>query len=189
MSKPKKAEYGYIREAFNVRRYHTVGFVAQEDTVGKHTANVVAMLFYMYDDNPPIEVIRYALHHDVPELATGDIPATAKWRSPVLKKALDEIEEGVRERQGLMATLPEADMNMVKFADMMELCFKSVEEMMFGNEAFGIILANGLNFCLGMMQNELKGNPKPQEVYNILMSNPFIDIQSFLQPKPSIIAH
>jgi 5'-deoxynucleotidase YfbR-like HD superfamily hydrolase len=91
----QKTDYGYLREAFMVRRYHTTGHVSRDETVGHHTANVMAILFYLYDDGPPLLLLKAALHHDATELATGDIPATAKWAHPGLAEALLKAEKEV----------------------------------------------------------------------------------------------
>ena len=178
--KPKKAEYGYLREAFMVKRYHTVGHVAHEETVGQHTVNVVAMIFWLYDDEPPLYMVRRALHHDAPELATGDIPATTKWEFPNLAAEAETVEVGVAIRQGLETKdLTDKEEAVLKFADMIDLCFKSVEELAYGNDSFAPILGRGLMYIDGLLDVELKTWPQAHELRRILKANPFINIEEF----------
>ena len=172
------ADYGYIREAFFVRRYHTVGHVHKEETLGHHTANVVAIIFFLFDDHPPLFLIRHALHHDVPELATGDIPATTKWQHPEIAKSLEAAEAAVIENMGLENTpLEPLHRDLLKFADMMDLCFKSVEELAVGNDAFTHILYNGLVYVRALLADGLKDHVRAHALYRMLENNKFIHIK------------
>jgi 5'-deoxynucleotidase YfbR-like HD superfamily hydrolase len=175
----KKAEYTYIREAFMIRRYHTMGHVHMQDTVGHHTANVIGMLFFLCDDNPPIGLIKAALHHDVPELSTGDIPATTKWVNSELAVLLNGIEAGVQERRGLYSPelLPANERLLLKYADMMDLCFKSVEEIASGNTPFQMVLFNGLVYVTNLLDGPLNGHAAAKKLYEILQANPFVSIE------------
>jgi HD containing hydrolase-like enzyme len=182
MSRRKKAEVGFIREAFMVRRYHTVGYVAQTETVGHHTANVIAILFHLFDDNPPLYLVRHALHHDAAEAHTGDIPATAKWKFPALAKAAEEAETQVAEAVGLETVkMDDLHRDLLKFADMMDLCFKSVEELTYGNEAFQVVLVNGLTYCLALLEGSLREHQAAHTLMAILAANQFIDVSTYVQ--------
>jgi hypothetical protein len=185
MSKNKVAEYGYIREAFMLRRYHTVGYITKEDTVGHHMANVIGILFYLFDDAPPLYLVKAALHHDVPELATGDIPATTKWQFPEISKVLESIESGVRDRQGLFnEPLEPLHAALLKYADMMDLCFKGVEELAQGNDSFGPIVFNGLVFVRRLLNTELKFHKQAHTLYELLRSNRFVNVDSIYNGEP-----
>lgn len=178
MPKKRVADYGYLREAFMVRRYHTVGHVHMEERVGHHTANVIAIIFFLFEDSPPLYLIRHALHHDIPELATGDLPATAKWRNPELAKAAEKVEAEVVEAMGLEdSPLDPLHRDLLKYADMMDLCFKSVEEMALGNEAFSYILFNGLVVCRSLLEGTLKTHEQAHKLYRVLVSNKFINVE------------
>ena len=185
-----KAELGYLREAFMVRRYHTVGHVAREETVGHHTCNVIAILFHLFDDNPPMYLVKHALHHDAAEGMTGDIPATAKWKFPALAKACDEAESEVAKAAGLSEVeLEPLYRDLLKYADMMDLCFKAVEELTFGNEAFQIVLVNGLTYVMALLEGSLKDHRQAHELMLILMSNAYIDIKRFIEKKDNHVKH
>jgi 5'-deoxynucleotidase YfbR-like HD superfamily hydrolase len=178
----KKANVGFLREGFMVRRYHTAGHVAKEETVGHHTCNVLAILFHLFDDAPPLYLIRHALHHDAAEVMTGDIPATAKWKFPALAKAAEEAEAQTARDMGLeIKELDPLHRDLLKYADMMDLCFKSVEELTSGNEAFQHILGNGLTYCMALLEGSLKEYRQAHELMAILASNNFIDIASFIE--------
>lgn len=191
--KPKKASYGFLRNSFMVRRYHTVAHVHKEETVGHHTANVLGILFHLYDDHPPLYLIRHVLHHDAMELATGDVPATSKWAFPDLAAALKKAEAEVAERQGLTIHIltPEEEA-IVKFADVMDLCFKSVEELAAGNDVFSHVLANGMSVVRALLENALKNHQQAHTMYAILKSNKYVQIEAFDAPTLSefgITAH
>ena len=172
----KKATYTPMREAFLIRRYHTMMHVSMTETVGHHTCNVIGILFHLYNDNPPIHVIRAALHHDVPEIATGDIPATAKWGSSELRSACDKMEAEMSESLHLTTLTDPAEISMLKFADMMDLCFKSVEEVASGNEPFYQVLTRGLYYILNQLDGPLKSSKEAHGLLARLLDNPFVEI-------------
>lgn len=182
MSQPaKKADYGFIRQAFLVKRYHTCGHVAMPESVGHHTANVVAILFFLFDDSPPLYLIRHALHHDVPELVTGDIPATTKWQNTELKALLDKMEGDVATHHGLeTSAIDPLHMDLLKFADMMDLCFKGIEEMTTGNDTFIPIVGRGINYCVNLLTTSLKDHTAAHQLWAIFKNNRFINIEEFI---------
>lgn len=179
---PKKGpNYGMIREAFNVQRYHTVHPKILNQTVGHHTANVISTLFFLYNDRPPIEVIWNALVHDVPEIVTGDIPAPAKWAFPALEKGLDTAEQIVRNDNVLQGyVLSEMDIGLLKFADMFDLCCHAMDEMMAGNMTFDVILGRGIMYLRRLMDGPLRGHQGCESLMEFLKSNPYIDVQEIL---------
>ncbi len=178
MKKPR-VNYGFVREAFYVRRYHAVPYVLKEESVGHHTANVIAILFQLYEGNPPVEVIRAALHHDVPELVTGDVPYTAKVRFPELKDTLSWVEGKVATEQGLdlPEDLPGEHELLLHYADMLDLCCKSVDEMSAGNMLFAPILSRGLSVLRDMLKGPLKDHQVAKELFQMVRDNPFIFVE------------
>ena len=75
-----------IYDAQFINRYHTVPLGGLRQTVGAHSYAVVVLLDQLWD-NCSKSLLLSALYHDVPEIVLGDIPATAKWEYPELKKA------------------------------------------------------------------------------------------------------
>lgn len=173
----KKANLMLIRDGFLVRRYHTVGHLVREETVGHHTANVIALLFFLFDDEPPLEVIKYALHHDVAEAITGDVPATAKWEEPALAKVLAEMEKKIHQNNDLSLELPPHLEPIFKFADMADLCLKCVDEMVSGNQFFAEMLGRGMIYLRGLLKGALADHRAAQEVFKMIQNNPLIFVE------------
>ncbi len=171
-----------IRDAFHVQRYHT-RMGPKTDTVGQHTANLIGLLFYLFDDHPPLYLIRYALHHDVPEVYTGDVPATAKWDNPELHEALNKVEGKIAERYGLMTHLDDSHKAIFKFADMMELVFHCIEVIAVGNVSYLPILRRGVKVCSDLLDKELKGDERASKLLEAALSNPYVDIT----PSPTMV--
>jgi len=184
------ASVGFLREAFMVKRYHTVPHLAITETVGHHTCNVMALLFFLFDDHPPLYLVRHALHHDAAELVTGDIPATAKWRFSSLAKAVEAAEHEVAEAVNLEnAELEPLHRDILKYADIMDLCFKSVEEIASGNLPFTRILSNGVNYARALLEGSLKSHNPSQQLWLILCANEYVAIKSFISLENNDVKH
>jgi 5'-deoxynucleotidase YfbR-like HD superfamily hydrolase len=171
----------YLREAFLIRRYHTVNYSAIQDTVGHHTANVIGLLYFLYDDVPPLGVVSNALYHDCLELLTGDIPATAKWSDAQFNEALTKLEEKLAKKLGIpIFKMSEQETNLVRYADIMDVCLKSIDEVMVGNQMYFPILANGVNYAGSILRTHLKGHVKATELFSALMMHPHINITELI---------
>lgn len=168
-------DIGIYRRGFNVIRYHTKG--SGMETVGHHTAGVIAILF-MLEDNPRVELIRAALEHDLPEQVVGDIPAPAKRAYPELKAASDKAEKQFAEEAGMQdeSVLTDKEKALLKFADYLDLCIKCIEEIGRGNGDFVQTLANGVRYCKALLNNELKAVPNPHELFAVLLSNNIVEV-------------
>jgi len=120
-----------IRLGGGVRRFHTRPTIDHQ-TVAAHSWGVAALLFEICD--PSVNLLRAAIYHDVAEYDTGDIPATAKWMSKSLKATLDELELQIERGLGIeAANLSREERWLLKFADMLELVWYSVEQRKMGN--------------------------------------------------------
>ena len=80
-----------LRKGAKVKRWHTLTNV-KEQTVADHSWGVVSIILDVWP-NSSIALITFALWHDVPEFAIGDIPVTAKWENKNLAKELEKIEQ------------------------------------------------------------------------------------------------
>lgn len=182
MAEEKTPNFGIIRDAFSVRRFHTVHPLLIPETVGHHTANVIATLFFLYDGKPPIDVIWAALMHDVAEVVTGDVPAPAKWAFPMLDKALNEAESIVRTDHGLAQKgLTEEDTYLIKFADMFDLCMHALDELSAGNATFDIILGRGLYYLRKLVDGPLRDNDRAVGLIQHIMTNHYISVDEVLK--------
>lgn len=134
------------RAGTRVKRYHTVDTMVGE-TVGHHSANVAILCVLLSEQKPSANLLMAALTHDLAERGTGDVPATAKWDSPLLAIALKEAEEqyNIKFHKGLT----EEEDRVLKQADMLDLCFKALEEIKMGNSEFLPILRRGLGWLRG----------------------------------------
>lgn len=135
-----------MRSAARVARFHTVPTLRSQ-SVGEHTFGVIAILMEVYDDEVGglLEVIQAAMRHDVPETITGDVPAPAKWMYPQLENALRGAEFDIDKKYELTNILTPKQIELIKFADLMELVIYSLEEVDMGNKHMAVMAYNALN--------------------------------------------
>ena len=169
----KLEAFTLLRDALHIKRFHTVRTVQNPETVGHHTAGVMSILFFLYDE-PPASLVKYALFHDAHEMATGDIPATAKWNFPELAEQVRNAEQFIDNHYEL-PTCPKAYQDVFKFADMMDLCFKCLEEISTGNLNFVPILQRGINFCIELHKDkrDVQKLPGTAELIAMILGSPF----------------
>lgn len=119
-----------MRDAGAVKRYHTVRTLRLQ-TVAEHTFGVMQLIDHIYPDARK-EVLIAAMHHDLPEFVTGDIPAPVKRQLPRLAVLLEEAERGTAPlyRDMDLTAFEEA---VVKWCDLMELVLWCLEEVQLGN--------------------------------------------------------
>lgn len=130
-----------FRSGARVKRFHTLDLIVPE-TVGHHSCNV-ALLISIIADEVSGELLRAALTHDLAEQYTGDVPATAKWQSPRLAKALKRLEQV---HLPYHEELTPYETRVLKQADMLDLCFKALEEVRMGNAPLEAVLLAGITW-------------------------------------------
>ena len=133
------------RRSNDVLRYHTIRTMTPE-TVGHHSANVAILCILIAERKPSVQLLMAALLHDMHEQFTGDIPAQAKWESAELAAALHALEKKFDTYFIQYPTLSSEESRILKQADMLDLCFKALEEINVGNRGFERILHRGLDF-------------------------------------------
>jgi 5'-deoxynucleotidase YfbR-like HD superfamily hydrolase len=118
------------RDAAEVRRYHTKR-VLREQSIGAHSFNMLMLLNLVAPDARK-EVFVSIMHHDLPELMTGDIPAPIKKMHDMLGPLMDQIES---ELAPLFKDcgLTDEEERLVKWVDRMELVLWCLEEVRLGN--------------------------------------------------------
>jgi 5'-deoxynucleotidase YfbR-like HD superfamily hydrolase len=120
-----------IRKGLAVKRCHTEAIIG-EQTVGAHTAGVIALLFEFYDRKlPSVRLIHAALYHDVPEGVTGDVPAPMKWPEPTRTTSVDNLVLNYVRAEPLI--LLQDEKALLWLADKMDLMFYSLDQMQMGN--------------------------------------------------------
>lgn len=136
------------RDAGNVRRYHTARIIG-EQTVATHSFNMCLILMEVLE-NPSVNVLKAAMFHDLPELVTGDVPATFKWKFPAVADVLTATEDVIIEEFKLNVELTDEERRALKFSDMLELCMFCCEQLELGNRSMLPILERGTNYLQQM---------------------------------------
>jgi 5'-deoxynucleotidase YfbR-like HD superfamily hydrolase len=121
-----------LREAASVERFHTARTLRRQ-SVGEHSFNV-AMIIQAIAPGVRKNALLGALYHDLPEIATGDIPAPVKWANPTLRAVLGRIENETKKGLGLEVELSDAEVHILQWADMFELLLWAYEEYNMGNQ-------------------------------------------------------
>ena len=132
-----------LHDAGNVIRFHTVRTIKQT-TVAHHSWGVCLILAHICD--PSANLLKAALYHDLAESVTGDVPATAKWRSVPLVIALEQLERRFNTAHDIQADLTAEEVELLKWADMLELIMYANQEVSMGNQAFRDIRERGWNY-------------------------------------------
>jgi len=132
-----------MRAAARVGRMHTVPTLRPQST-GEHTFGVIAILFEVGGDLVTPSVVQAALVHDAPEAITGDVPAPAKWMYKEVENALRGAETDIDNRYQLAVTLTPKEIELIKFADLLELVIYSLEELDMGNKQMAVMAWNAL---------------------------------------------
>lgn len=130
----------YLLNAGEVQRFHTIRTIRPQD-IANHSWRVAIILLHVWPD-APVHVIKAALYHDVSEYFTGDVPATAKWCAPNLKRSLNDLDDWIRNKYDLNIDLTEEEKRVLKWCDHCDLALRSWEEYRMGNTFHGLIVRN-----------------------------------------------
>jgi len=161
----KPANIETFRAAGAITRYHTVRTLRHQ-SIAEHSWAVTMLVLMVHPTASP-ELLKAALVHDVAEIVTGDIPATAKWKHPQIKNILDDIEAQFNARYDIDLVLDPFETQVLKWCDMMELVLWCQEEMELGNRYATPIHTNGVVFL------EKLGHPtdRAEELFNAKTSH------------------
>lgn len=133
------------RDAGQVKRYHTKR-THRMQTIADHTFGML-MLVKQVDAHCSKGLYNAILHHDLPELFTGDVPGPIKRAHPDLGPLMDSIEEGLAPLYIETSLVPEEEA-LLKWADRMELVLWCLEEVKMGNRGCAETVAKGLGWIL-----------------------------------------
>jgi 5'-deoxynucleotidase YfbR-like HD superfamily hydrolase len=136
------------RDAGAVKRYH-VKRTHRIQTVAEHTFGMLMLVKQVATDSLLADGKLYEaiLHHDLPELFTGDIPAPIKRVHPELGPLMDSIEEDLKPLHQEFNLTPEQGA-LLKWADRMELVLWCLEEFRMGNTYMKPTVARGLGWII-----------------------------------------
>jgi 5'-deoxynucleotidase YfbR-like HD superfamily hydrolase len=139
------------RDAGAVKRYH-VKRTHRTQTIAEHTFGMLMLVKQVIQlSDVPFRrtalLYEAILHHDLPELFTGDIPAPIKRVHPELGPLMDSIEAELKPlHQDFDLTAEEGAL--LKWADRMELVLWCLEEFRLGNTYTKPTVARGLGWIL-----------------------------------------
>ena len=149
------------RDAAAVKRFHVKRTLRQQ-TVGEHTFGVLMLLRMVLpggaNGDDLILFMVATMHHDLPELVTGDIPAPVKRRAPALAAELDKLERTAEDLY-VDIRLDPAEKTMLKWADTMELVLWCMEERDLGNRNLDRTVSRALGYI-----HEMQPLPWPEAV-------------------------
>lgn len=108
--------------ASHVKRWHIVE-CTKVQTVAEHSFNVALLVeeickILQADDEFKSRAMRYAIHHDVPEVVLGDLPTSVK--SVFGDDAIDEVDKVSRELDPFAHEDDLAIERIVKLADLLD---------------------------------------------------------------------
>jgi len=125
-----------------VERYHTLR-THRRQTLADHSWGVAMILFKIYPGASP-GLVKAALTHDLSELITGDLPATAKWRYKHLAESVGVAEREFHDEHDIRIELHDIEQAALKWADMAELCLFAQAEIDMGNQTLTAVYRRGV---------------------------------------------
>lgn len=146
--------------AGDVKRLHTVPTL-RHHSIGEHVYGTIVIASELTHLNRQRaakaamtlnyeHIIKSLLYHDAPELETGDVPAPVKRADKYLAEVYDKLDTAFFDKVGIvLPLLNEAERDIVKAADVLDLGFRVVQERLLGNRgyALGRVHANVQNYC------------------------------------------
>lgn len=124
-----------------VERFHTWPTI-KSNTVGAHSFGVAWWTALIYEMQPSVNVLLYALSHDLAEYHTGDTPANVKWEHPDLAAELQKVESLELKRQSagvLPRAVTEEEKTVVSVADSLDMLAFAVQETRLGNRRMNVV--------------------------------------------------
>lgn len=140
------------RDAGAVKRYHVKRTIRQQ-TVAEHTFGMLMLVkqvtegYGAYGLQARASLYEAIMHHDLPELMTGDVPAPIKRAHPELGPLIDSIEQDMYPLYREL-TLTQEEASLLKWADRMELVLWCLEEYRMGNTYVKDTIRRGIGWIL-----------------------------------------
>lgn len=141
------------RQAANIRRFNTA-YMISTDTVGQHSWGVCVLCDIICGEHGATsQLLRAAMYHDMAEIDTGDVPATAKWADKKFAAAIEDRENVVAKhfaRFNIWPELTEQEQLILKWADSMDGMLFCLKEHHLGNRYAGSIFNKWMAFLAGI---------------------------------------
>jgi len=136
------------RDAGAVKRYH-VKRTHRTQSIAEHTFGMLMLVKQVAPHIDKYMLYEAILHHDLPELMTGDVPAPIKRVHPELGPLMDTIERDLHPLYSpILEGLTQEEAALLKWADRMELVLWCLEEFRMGNGYMKPTVARGLGWIL-----------------------------------------
>lgn len=128
------SEFYKLREGGDVERAHTLPHIGSY-TVGKHTFDMLLLLYHLYPGTPSHTLVRAILHHDLHERWNGDSPPGMRRRLHSFAKESKFAQEFVDARLGISPTdLSLNDQKWLRGLDVLELYIWCIDQRVgYGN--------------------------------------------------------
>lgn len=121
-------------QAGRILRFHSSPGGGRQN-IADHTWGMAMIFRHLFPEHWNSDIATWILFHDVPEIATGDVPFPTKRKHPLLVEELDKAEEEfIKEFSLPDIKLSGKEFNLCKIADALELYVYSVHEIGLGNQ-------------------------------------------------------
>lgn len=120
-----------LLEAGQVDRFHTEPTIHNRN-IGHHSFNMMLIIDWAYENNPPVEILRAAMLHDMHERYMGDIPYPIK-RNPLIEDNLKILESEINKEMRIYYSLTKNQEEILNAADMLEFMWYILQERRLGN--------------------------------------------------------
>jgi 5'-deoxynucleotidase YfbR-like HD superfamily hydrolase len=122
-----------LREAGQIQRVHTVPSHGSYSNA-EHVAQMMNLLFELYPGDPPMELVKAVLYHDVAERWTGDIPGPMKYVSERLDDECTIAEIKCLNALCIDLDISENDSTWLRAIDKIELWLWAQDQLALGNQ-------------------------------------------------------
>lgn len=155
---PLRRQVELLVSGCRVKRYHTLDTLCGQNNA-EHSFGVASLVYLFYGACVPrAELVLAALRHDLPEYATGDIPAPAK-RELGISAQFDAYECAVLSKHcSDMPQLSEYEMRVLKAADTADLLLFCQREISMGNGGMVKVFERGVGYLreLGYVNDQVR---------------------------------
>lgn len=144
-----------LRAAGHVQRCHTNQHHGLY-LISEHVGQAICLLFTLHP-MPSQNLVRALAFHDHPEILTGDIPAPAKRKIPLLRDYVEQLEAEYYEQHPLAQSgqLTDDDARWLKAIDSLELYLWCRDQELLGNQHATLIAEK----VIGYLRTD--GTPEP----------------------------
>ena len=147
--------------AGQVRRWHNNPHIIRQQDVIQHSGGMATWISLLHPD-PSVKLLKAALHHDLPELVTGDMPGWAKRNNPELETLLQRLEDKVNDKFLLVteADLTEEEIRWLRSCDLFDAWLFALQNVVASNHFF----QGTLNKCTRSIRDGFKAGELPVEI-------------------------